>query len=174
MCWRCTSRAARALAAAVTILFGLTRTMWIHNDIAEVYTMTLFFLALMLLIALWKPPIPGRIYWLALIGGIAVAHHRALMFAAPALIFAVWGELIALIRKRPMRLLVLLGLGLIGLIPYAYLYLRAQAGAAWVYGEPGTLAGLIDQFMGKEADHFIGLPGSLDALIANYQASSTA
>ena len=28
----------------MTILFGLTRTMWIHNDIAEVYTMTLFFL----------------------------------------------------------------------------------------------------------------------------------
>ncbi len=156
-----------ALAAGMTVLFGLTRTMWIHNDIAEVYTMTLFFLALMLAVALWTPPIRGRIFWLALIGGFAVAHHRALMFAAPALIFAVWSELVALIRKRPITLLALLGLGLIGLIPYAYLMLRARAGAAWVYGEPGTLQGLMDQFLGTEADHFIGLPGTFSGLIAN-------
>lgn len=164
----------RPLASAVmVILFGLTRTMWIHNDIAEVYTMTLFLLVLMLLVALWTPPIGGRVYWLALLGGIGVAHHRALMMAAPALIFAVWPELIALIRKRPSRLLVLIGLGLLGLIPYAYLYLRARVGAAWVYGSPGTLQGLIDQFMGKEADHFIGLPATLNALIANINLVNT-
>jgi hypothetical protein len=149
------------LAAAITILFGLTRTMWIHNDIAEVYTMTLFFVALLLAIALWEPRIPGRLCWLALVGGIGVAHHRAVIFAAPALVFAVWPELIAMIRKRPAMLLGLLGLGLIGLLPYLYLYVRGASGAPWVYGEPGTLAGLIDQFMGKEADRFIGLPPSL-------------
>ena len=155
------------LAAGITILFGLTRTMWIHNDIAEVYTMTMFFLVLLLLLALWQPPIKGRIFWLALIGGIGVAHHRAILMVAPALIFAVWPDLIALIRKRPILLLAVVGLGLIGLIPYGYLMLRAQQGAAWVYGQPGTLPGLIDQFMGKEADHFMGLPASLNALIAN-------
>lgn len=151
------------LAALVTILFGLTRTMWIHNDIAEVYSMTLFFLALLLVLALWQPPIMGRIFLLALVGGLAVAHHRALIFAAPALIFAVWPDLIALIRKRPAMLLALIGLGLVGLLPYLYLFARGQAGEAWVYGEPGTLAGLIDQFMGKEADRFIGLPASFSA-----------
>ena len=155
------------LAATVTVLYGLTRTVWIHNDIAEIYTMTLFLLLLMLVIALWSPPIPGRLFWLALIGGIAVAHHRALIMAAPALIVAVYPDLKALLRKRPLMLFALLGLGLIGLLPYAYLYLRATTGAMWVYGEPGTLQGLIDQFMGKEAARFIGLPSSLDALIAN-------
>ncbi len=155
------------LAAGLTILYGLTRTVWIHNDIAEIYTMTLSLLLLLLIVALWRPPIPGRLYWLALIGGIAVAHHRALVMAAPALIVAVYPELKALLRKRPLLIFALLGLGLIGLLPYAYLYLRATTGAAWVYGEPGTLQGLIDQFMGREADRFIGLPASLDALIAN-------
>ena len=156
-----------ALAAGMTILFGLTRTMWIHNDIAEVYTMELFFVALLLLIVLWQPAIKGRIFWLALIGGIGAAHHRAILMLAPALIVAVWPALITLIRKRPLLLLALLGLGVIGLLPYGYMMLRAQQGAAWVYGQPGTLAGLMDQFMGKEADHFMGLPGSLDALIGN-------
>ena len=57
------------LATIITVLFGLTRTMWIHNEIAEVYTMTLFFVPLLLLVALWQPPIPGRVFWLAFIGG---------------------------------------------------------------------------------------------------------
>ncbi len=155
------------LAAGMTVLYGLTRTVWIYNDIAEIYTMTLCLLLLLLMVALWRPPIAGRLYWLALIGGIAVAHHRALIMAAPALIVAVYADLKALLRRRPLMLFALLGLGLIGLLPYAYLYLRAVTGAAWVYGEPGTLQGLIDQFMGREASRFIGLPGSLDALIAN-------
>ncbi|MFN8448934.1 MAG: DUF2723 domain-containing protein [Anaerolineae bacterium] len=155
------------IAAAATVLFGLTRTMWIHNDIAEVYTMTLFFEVLLLALALWQPPVRGRIWWLALVGGIAVAHHRALIMVAPALIYAVWDDLSAYIRQRPIRLLGLLGVGLLGLIPYAYMYLRAQAGGEWVYGDPGTLSGLIDQFMGREATRFIGVPGSLDALVAN-------
>ncbi len=155
------------LAAGVTVLYGLTRTVWIHNDIAEIYTMTLSLLLLLLIIALWRPPITERLYWLALIGGIAVAHHRALIMAAPALIVAVYADLKAMLRQRPLMIFALLGLGLIGLLPYAYLYLRAATGAAWVYGEPGTLQGLIDQFMGREASRFIGMPGSLDALIAN-------
>ncbi len=155
------------LAAGMTVLYGLTRTVWIYNDIAEIYTMTLCLLLLLLIVALWRPPIPGRVFWLALIGGIAVAHHRALIMAAPALIVAVYADLKALLRRRPLLIFALLGLGLIGLLPYAYLYLRAATGAAWVYGEPGTLQGLIDQFMGREASRFIGLPGSLDALIAN-------
>ena len=155
------------LAAGMTVLYGLTRTVWIHNDIAEIYTMTLCLLLLLLIVALWRPPIPGRVFWLALIGGIAVAHHRALIMAAPALIVAVYADLKALLRRRPLLIFALLGLGLLGLLPYAYLYLRAVTGAAWVYGEPGTLQGLIDQFMGREASRFIGLPGSLDALIAN-------
>lgn len=156
------------LAAVPTILFGLTRTMWIHNDIAEIYTMTLFLAVLLLAIALWQPPVYGRLSWLALLGGIAVAHHRALIMLAPALIVAVWGDLSALIRRRPVALLRLLGLGLLGLLPYAYLYLRAQVGVGWIYGEPGTLPGLLDQFMGREASRFVGLPGSLDALVANF------
>ena len=155
------------VSAGMIVLFGLTRTFWIHNEIAEIYTMTLFFGVLMLTLALWQPSIKGRVYWLAFLGGVAVAHHRALIMVAPALLYAVWGDLVALVRKRPAALLVLLGLGLIGLLPYAYMVMRAQAGAAWVYGEPGTLQGLIDQFMGKEAGRFIGLPGSFDAFLAN-------
>jgi hypothetical protein len=142
------------LAAIVTILFGLTRTVWIHSAIAEIYSFGLVILALLLLLALWPGTVRHRIYWLAFIGGIGVAHHRAMMMAAPALLYAVWPELTANRKRLPRIVIFSLLLGLVGLLQYAYLPLRANAGAAWVYGEPGTFSGLWDQFIGREASRY--------------------
>ena len=152
----------RPLAAAiVTALYGLTRGVWVHNSIAEIYTFGLLLNALLLLVALWRGPVRGRVYWLAFIGGIAIGHHRAAIMLIPALVYAAWPALSDTIRRRGrVRTLVLcLLIGLTGLLPYIYLPLRA--GAPWVYGEPGTLGGLWDQFIGTEAARFIGAPASL-------------
>ncbi|NDJ61284.1 MAG: DUF2723 domain-containing protein [Chloroflexi bacterium] len=155
-------------AAAVMVLYGLTRTVWIHQVIAEIYTFGLVILLVLLLLALWRAPIRHRVYWLAFVGGIGVAHHRAIILAAPALIYAVW----PLLNKEPRHLrrtlLICLGIGLTGLVPYLYLPLRAWMGAAWVYGDPGTLAGFWDQFIGREATGFVGLPHSFLALAENF------
>lgn len=155
-------------AMTVTLLFGLTRTVWVHSVIAEIYSFGLVILALLYLLALWREPIPHRVYWLALVGGVGVFHHRALLMAAPALVYAVWPELTADRRRMLRRVAVCLLLGLVGFLPYLYLPLRAQAGAGWVYGEPNTWAGFWDEFFGREAQQYIGLPASWDALVANF------
>ena len=115
----------------------------------------------------------AEIYWLAFIGGLGVFHHRALLMVAPALLYAIWPELTANPRRIPKILAVSLLLGLIGFLPYLYLPLRANAGAAWVYGEPGTWNGFWDQFLGREAERFIGAPATLDGLIANFNTVNT-
>lgn len=149
------------LAALTTLLYGLTRTVWVHNVIAEIYTFGLWVLLWLLWMALSPPPPNasryGRLYALALLGGAGVAHHRAVAMVAPALLFAMWAPLWQIPRRVPRVLITLLGLGLIGFVPYAYLMLRARMGAAWVYGEPATLRGLWAQFSGEEAARFIGL-----------------
>lgn len=158
----------RALLPALIILvYGLTRTVWIHGVIPEVYSFTLFFVALLLAVALWRGDIRGRVLWLASIGGLGIGHHRALAMLIPGLVYAAWSD-VKLALRRPLTVIAAVLLGLAGLLPYAYLYLRAQAGAAWVYGEPGTLAGLWDQFIGKEAARFIGAITSVEGLIANF------
>jgi hypothetical protein len=169
------------LAAGMVVLIGLTRTVWVHQAIAEIYSFGLLFLALLLVIALWKPPIRGRIYWLALVGGLSVFHHRALAMAAPALIYAVWGELaishqlsaIQRLEAGGWRLVACLLIGLLGFIPYAYLPLRANVGAAWVYGEPNTWQGFWDQFSGREAARFIGAPTTWEGRLANFNLVNT-
>lgn len=184
----------------LVLLLGLTRTVWIHHVIAEVYTFGLALQMGLLLVALAPTPGPsptrreenitpsesllpppkggggpgrggGRIYWLALLGGIAVGHHRALIMLAPGLLVAAWPVFRA---ARPRSLPRLVGLslllGLLGLfVPYVYLPLRDLAAAGWVYGQPGTWTGFWEQFWGVEAGHFVGLPESLAALRANVE-----
>jgi hypothetical protein len=154
------------LPALIVLVYGLTRTVWIHGVIPEVYSLTLFLVALLLVIALWRGDVRGRVLWLASLGGLGIGHHRAIAMLIPGLVYAAWDAVKPALR-RPVTLIAAALLGLAGLLPYTYLYLRAQAGAAWVYGEPGTLPGLWDQFMGKEAARFIGSITSLDGLIAN-------
>ncbi|MBK8030540.1 MAG: hypothetical protein IPK17_13755 [Chloroflexi bacterium] len=117
--------------------------------IPEVYSFTLFLMALLLIIALWRGAVRWRVLWLASIGGIGIGQHRAVAMFIPGLVYAAWSD-VRLRLRRPRMLIAAALLGLAGLLPYAYLYLRAQAGGAWVYGDPGTLAGLWDQFTGKE------------------------
>lgn len=161
-------------AVAVIILLGMARTIWIHNVVAEIYTFGLLLLAILLALALWQREIPhlttypARIYWLALIGGIAVAHHRGFVVAIPALVYAVWPGFIANRATLPRVVGVSLLFGLLGFLPYLYLPLREMAGADWVYGSPDTLRGFLDQFLGTEASRFIGLRATLDALRVNF------
>lgn len=162
------------LPAAVVVLYALTRTVWIHLAIAEIYSFGLLILAALLTFALWPDRLPGRLGWLAFIGGLGAFHHRALLMVAPALLYAV--AAVPQTRRallRPVTLFALLGLGLLGFLPYLYLPLRAAAGAAWVYGDPGTWNGFWDQFLGREASRFIGSPPTLEGLIANFNLVNT-
>lgn len=162
------------VSAVVTLLFGLTRTVWVHNSIAEIYSFGLVILILLFIFALWRDEIPylttypARIYWLAVIGGIGIAHHRAIAMTIPALLYATYPYWRVAGRKLlvvvPMSLL----LGALGFVQYVYLYLRADAGADWVYGNPSTWEGFLDQFLGREANRFIGSIDSWDALRANF------
>ena len=166
------------LSAAVVLLYGLTRTVWIHHVIAEIYTFGLLILAGLLWLALaWRPsedmPRSARIYALALLGGVGVAHHRAIAMAAPALLYAAWDDFPRQLRQLPRVLLAALGLGLLGFVPYAYLVIRARAGADWVYGDPSDWAGLWEQFTGAEAARFIGLPDTWAGLLNNLKIVNT-
>ena len=48
------------LAAGVTLLYGMTRTVWIHHVIAEIYSFNLLLLLILLCLALWRAPLRTR------------------------------------------------------------------------------------------------------------------
>ncbi|MBN1200499.1 MAG: DUF2723 domain-containing protein [Anaerolineae bacterium] len=169
--WRLTGRVMPGILSAVVL--GLARSIWIHNVIAEVYSMGLAITVLMLVVVLWPVPWTGawrverRIMWLALLGGIGVSHHRAVAFIAPGLLLALWPHL-KNDRINWRHLIPLsIGLALVGFLPYIYLPLRDWQGGEWVYGEPGTLRGLWIEFSGKEADRLVTLPADAAGWLDN-------
>jgi len=165
-----------ALAALAAVVAGLARSIWLHNVVAEVYSMSLAISVIMLAVALWPAPWTGawdvrrRVWWLALLGGIGVAHHRAVVFIAPGLLLAIWPHLWAARDRWRSILLPALGLALVGFVPYVYLPLRAWQGGAWVYGDPGNLNGLWIEFTGHEADRLVTLPDGLAGLVDNVES----
>lgn len=161
------------LAIGGTIAFGLIRSMWIHNTIAEIYTFTTFLLLLLLILALWKQPISGRIYLLAIVGGIGVAHHRSIVMVIPALLYTTWPIFYANRGKLPRIVGISLVLGALGFLQYVYMYLRGQSDSAWVYGEPGTLEGLWIEFTGREAARFIATIDTFSTLVDNFHLVNT-
>jgi len=164
----------RPLLAGLTVAtLGLAKSVWLHAVVAEVYGMSMAITALLWAVALWPAPWRGawsasrRLAWLALLGGIGVAHHRAVIFVAPGLLWAVWPHRADRGVRWRALLPRLIGLGLLGFLPYLYLPLRARMGGAWVYGEPGTLRGLWIEFSGREADRLVRLPADLGGLWGN-------
>lgn len=154
------------LALAVTLLFGLTRFVWVHQVVAEIYSMALLLIALLYWIAFW-PNLRHRITLLALVGGIGLAHHRGIMFMIIPLIAAVWDEIWPLAKRKPWLLIGWLLVGVVGFLPYLYLPLRASA--PWAYGDPDTWQGFKYQFLGSEASYLGGWPDSLEQFRANWE-----
>ncbi|HVO43313.1 MAG TPA: DUF2723 domain-containing protein [Aggregatilineales bacterium] len=162
------------IAAVTTLLLGVTRTVWVYNVVAKEYSLNTLFEIGLLAIALWPPPLTAangrrRVWLLALIGGFGVAHHRTVIFMAPGLLWAVWPGL----RTEARRALVTIGgallIGLLGFLPYIYLPARALAHGDFVYGDPGTVPGFLDQFLGREASHLSHLPATPDAWLHDIQ-----
>lgn len=164
------------IAALAIFTAGLARTIWAHNVIAEVYSMSAAIIVLLLAVALLpNMPIHTRLLWLALIGGFGIAHHRMIAFCAPGLILAVLPDLWHEWKRDPRRtiatVLVAFPIALIGFLPYLYLPMRANAGAAWVYGDPRTWDGLWHEFTGEEAAFLFQLPPDLNALLTDAAAT---
>ena len=169
------------LAAVVTLLLAVTRGVWAYNVLPKTYSMSLTFFVAMLAVALWPADrLPWltarRRFWLlALVSGVAVAHHRLLAFALPGALLAILPALWAMAPRGWQRwrwllitALLSLPLALIGFTPYIYLPLRALAHAHWVYNDPSTLPGFWREFTAQESNYLFALPVTLQAWAADW------
>jgi hypothetical protein len=118
--WR-TRRVVPALAAALSLAFGLT--FWEQATMADKYAFNAFMVALVLHLALrWGATrSPATLKLLALAYGLSLTHHRTMVLFAPTLLAYVWWyERGALWRDRR-RLLQLAAYLLTPLLLYLYL-----------------------------------------------------
>jgi hypothetical protein len=115
--------------AGLILAWGLT--LWQWSTIAGVRSFNIFFFALITLLAfIWaeqqrqkQPAANNTLNWLALIVGLSLAHHRTTVFLLPSLLgWVIWYD--RYLFRQPVRLLKLVGLGLLPLSLYAFIYFR--------------------------------------------------
>jgi hypothetical protein len=114
----------RLPAALMAAVFALGATWWSQATIAEVYT--LHGLAVALILYLTLSDLGTRTPWLALVFGLALAHHRTTLLLAPGvLVYLLWSDPGVLRRPRDLAKLALALL--LPLALYLYLPLRGQS-----------------------------------------------
>ncbi len=128
------ARTAARWPAHVGALFGamllaLGPIFWLQATIAEVYALNALFVALLLLLAVALPAdSPRRVYALAFVAGLSLAHHRTTLLLLPALALylLITGRAVLL---RPKTLGLALLAAALPLLLYLYLPLRGHAGS---------------------------------------------
>lgn len=142
-------RRAPGVAALAGLLFAFSRDFWASCVVAEAWSLNILLLAFALLLAVrWKDT--GRtpyLYALFFFSGLSLANDPAM--APMGLVLAAY----ALSRRRsivrrPIPVLNLAGLFLVGLLPILYLPLRSLADPPLDWGDPETLPGLLRHLLG--------------------------
>lgn len=117
----------RLPAAVMSAVFALSVVWWSQATIAEVYT--LHGLAVALILYLTLSDRGTRTPWLALVFGLALAHHRTTLLLAPGVaVYLLWSDPGVLRRPRDLARLALAFL--LPLALYLYLPLRGQSVAS--------------------------------------------
>ncbi|MBA2344996.1 MAG: DUF2723 domain-containing protein [Rubrobacter sp.] len=136
--WLLTGRSFAAAAGALA--FGVSRIFWSQAVIAEVYTLNALFVSLTIFVFLiWRKTRRDRYLLLgAFLCGLSLTHHITSGLLIPAGFFFV----LVVDRKKVLEVGLILkaaGLFLLGLLPYAYLPIRASMDylpPGWTWDQP--------------------------------------
>jgi hypothetical protein len=130
----------RLPAAAGAVAFGVSPIFWSQALIAEVYTLNALLASATLFVwLLWRETRKDRYLLLAaLLTGIALTHH----LTSGVLLIAGFAFVLLVDRRKLLDLRLMLkaaGLFVLGLVPYAFLPIRASMDylpPGWVWGQP--------------------------------------
>ncbi len=144
----------RAAGLAAAALFGTNSVVWLHAVSAEVFGLNAMFVGLAFLLWLRVERTAARrhVFALCLACGLAMCNHHTFAFVgAPLLLRSFW------VARRALRtrgLVLACALGLLGLLPYAYLVHASASSAAVSWGDETTLGGFLTHVLRRNYGTF--------------------
>jgi len=119
----------RLYACVVALGLGVSQVFWSQSIIAEVYTLNIFLILVLLFLALkWAEAVQDSshnhiIYIMGFVYGLGLSNHWPLMFlSSPMLLIIVWPRIKDLLKQLPLILFCMA----LGLAPYIWMYYRSQ------------------------------------------------
>ena len=144
------------LAALGALTAAASLSVWMDASLAEVHTLTVALTLATLLYAVRFGRSGERRDFLLLIlySSQGVAHQRAVIFLAPAVVVLVIRQW----REMWRGLVPALGLSLLAPLTYLYLPWRVQQGATWVFGTPDTWQRVMTMLLDNRAERIVSWP----------------
>ncbi len=132
----------RGAAALGALCFATSRVFWEHSLIAEVYTLTTLFMALILYLCLrgFQAERPARIYGTALLVGVGTGVHSTLVLLLPFWLLLLLMQSPPTLQRSASFYLKLALTTFLGCGVYIYLPLAALRDPAVNWGDPDTLS----------------------------------
>ena len=129
-----------------SLLFGFSSTHWSVASSGEVYALTLFLLSCLLLtLSRWREN-EKYVFLFFFLLGLSFTNHLVIICAAiPGVVYLLFVQ-----EKTPTRILMWIGLFLLGLSLYLYLPIRAAQEPLMNWGNPNTLEKLLWHISGKQ------------------------
>ena len=157
-------------AFLTSLVASLSTSVWIYSSLAEVHSLTMVLSLATLLLALRFGRSGARRDLLALTLAFTqgVAHQRANVFLAPAVIVLILPR----IRVLRRHLLPMLGVAMLAPLTYLYLPLRAWQGAEWTFAEPGTWRGFWTMVTDTKATRVVAAPAGLTQWLARVKGTA--
>ena len=148
----------KTLSVVATYFLAFGVTFWAQAIVAEVLTLNVFLVSLTTYFLLrWHVTVshPQKyLHQAAFAYGLALTNHTSSLCLIPAIAYLVGvtdhQEII-----NPKKAVRILAYTLLGLSPYLYIYLRAQATPQLNWGDPGTIARFFDHLTAKEYQDFL-------------------
>ena len=152
------------VAALGGLIAAVSTSVWMDASLAEVHTLTILFTLATLLFGLRFGRSGKRrdLMLLALSFSQGVAHQRAVLFLAPAVLVLVALQWQAIWKG----LLPALGLSLLSPLTYLYLPLRVHQGATWTFGSPGSWQQVMVMLFDNRAERIVSYPEGIGEWIS--------
>lgn len=143
-----------AILGAVT--FSVSTSMWIDSSLTELHSMSMMFMAAILLFAIRFERCGRRrdLIWLVIVLSQGVFHGRAVLALIPVVILLILPRWRMVLRHLPQ----LMGLSLLAPALYVYLPLREWMGSDWTFGNTSTWDGFWRMFLNIKAGRFANVP----------------
>jgi tetratricopeptide (TPR) repeat protein len=170
--WRCSLGPLAACFASLLLAFS--PSFWSQANVQRVYTLNALFVVVVVGLMLeWQRS--RRTGWLiaaAFAAGLGATNHTVMLVVG--LVAGIYALVVEpQLRRRPLAISACAGAGLAGLLPYLYLPLRSAQQPRLDWGNPETLAALIDVVLRRDFWHraWISSPADIVPILANYLGS---
>jgi|GEM_PF-2297398 len=144
--------ASRSASALTVFILGVSPLFWFYSLIAEVFPLNDFFAVMLIMVAIlsrdrWLEGQAHRSRRLALLlvflCGLSLTHHQTIILVFPT-VALIAARPLSMLLRRPRGILAAVGFFLLGLLPYAYLPLRAAQHPYMNFADPSSLSSFIN------------------------------